>query len=391
MKNQTSQGVSYLLFGVLDKTTPEYTMVSIFGGDFMFYSKKISYLDYCENGERIAGGGFLKTEFRGNELRLQMSVRGLRLTGAAAPEVILYSRTGEILLGQIPLENGQGEFRHECHIENGDTALADPSKNLVAFKVLLGENRELRCIWQSDAEVTGRGEFPQENRRDEESSESPMVEEAVKMPSVIKEPLPAETPKTEPPRTEAAWAQPSSTEGASTKAVPKERMLRVETREAEFEPREAAAETREAEFEPREVAAETVKKAPERPDVKVQTVIHLMEDKWRQISVIYPHVQPFQDDRDYLSITPADFVLFSADSYRAVNNSFLLHGYYNYKHLILTKVEQRGEVLYYLGVPGNYYDREKQVAVIFGFESFECAEEPAQEGDFGYYMMRVQL
>ena len=117
----------------------------------------------------------------------------------------------------------------------------------------------------------------------------------------------------------------------------------------------------------------------------------MSEDKWFQLLAIYPHIKPFCDEREYLSIGPADFVLFTSASYRASNNSFLLHGYYNYHHLILTRIERRGEILYYLGVPGNYYDREKQVAVMFGFESFECAEEPAQNGDFGYYMMRVKL
>ena len=119
--------------------------------------------------------------------------------------------------------------------------------------------------------------------------------------------------------------------------------------------------------------------------------MRLMEDKWQQIWAIYPHIRPFQDDREYLSISPADFVLLSGEAYRAANNSFLLHGYYNYEHLILTRLEKRGELLYYIGVPGNYYEREKQVAIMFGFESFECGIEPAQPGDFGYYMMRTQL
>ena len=44
-----------------------------------------------------------------------------------------------------------------------------------------------------------------------------------------------------------------------------------------------------------------------------------------------------------------------------------------------------------MGVPGNYYDKEKQVAIMFGFESFECAEEPAGLGDFGYYIIRVNI
>lgn len=117
----------------------------------------------------------------------------------------------------------------------------------------------------------------------------------------------------------------------------------------------------------------------------------LMEDKWQQLYAIYPHIRPFGDDREYISVRPADFVIFASESYKAANNSFLLHGYYNYKHLILTRAEKKGELRYYIGVPGNFYEREKQVAIMFGFESFECAEEPAQAGDFGYYMMRTEL
>ena len=117
----------------------------------------------------------------------------------------------------------------------------------------------------------------------------------------------------------------------------------------------------------------------------------LLDDKWQQLWSIYPHVRPFRDKREYLSIRPADFVIFSSPSYRLVNNSFLLHGYYNYKHLILTKVERKGETYYYIGVPGSFFEKEKQVAIMFGFESFECAEEPAQAGDFGYYMMRTEI
>ena len=122
-----------------------------------------------------------------------------------------------------------------------------------------------------------------------------------------------------------------------------------------------------------------------------QEKISLKENKWKQLSEIYKHIAPFQDERDYLSIGPGDFVIFPEKYYKLVNNSFLLHGYYNYKHLILTKMVVRGETRYYMGVPGNFYEREKQVALMFGFESFECQEEPARAGDYGYYMIRVEL
>ena len=117
----------------------------------------------------------------------------------------------------------------------------------------------------------------------------------------------------------------------------------------------------------------------------------MLSTKWEQLSAIYPHIRPFEDDRDYLRIGPEDFVVLGRQSYQLVHNSFLLHGYYNYKHLILARHDWRNEERYYVGVPGNFYEREKQVALMFGFESFECGKEPANMGDYGYYMIRVDV
>lgn len=117
----------------------------------------------------------------------------------------------------------------------------------------------------------------------------------------------------------------------------------------------------------------------------------LEEEKWEQLWKLYPRIRPFRDDREYLSVTPADFVMLPEGSYRNAHNSFLMHGFYRYHHLLLFRYEKKGEVIYYLGVPGNFHEQDRQVAVMFGFESFECAAEPAQEGDFGYFLMRTEL
>lgn len=112
--------------------------------------------------------------------------------------------------------------------------------------------------------------------------------------------------------------------------------------------------------------------------------------KWKQICKVYPHIKPFGDFREYIKLELRDMVLLSEKRYSLVENSFLLHGYYNYGHIILWRKE-KAPVKYYVGVPGNFYDKEKQVAVLYGFESFEGAVEPAKEGDFGYYMAEVLL
>lgn len=114
-------------------------------------------------------------------------------------------------------------------------------------------------------------------------------------------------------------------------------------------------------------------------------------DKWEQLRETYPIIHPIREEEEYLKIDPKDFVIFAGKYQELVHNSFLLHGYYNYKHLILGKKEKDGEIVYYLGVPGTFHEREKRVAVMFGFEAFDGKREPAENGDFGYYLKRVEL
>ncbi len=122
-----------------------------------------------------------------------------------------------------------------------------------------------------------------------------------------------------------------------------------------------------------------------------ENTLHMKDTKWEQLSSIYPHIHPFRDAREFLSVGPEDFVVLRERCYQMTHNGFLLHGYYNYRHLLLLRQESAGQAKYYIGVPGNFYEREKQVARMFGFESFEGAREPAWEGDFGYYLISVEL
>lgn len=80
--------------------------------------------------------------------------------------------------------------------------------------------------------------------------------------------------------------------------------------------------------------------------------------------------------------------------WQLANNSFLLHGYYNYHHLAFL---QEGENLY-LGVPGVYSEKERRAAQAFGFPGFVNYEEemldlPEGEkedrADFGYWCRQV--
>lgn len=115
-------------------------------------------------------------------------------------------------------------------------------------------------------------------------------------------------------------------------------------------------------------------------------VYPLKEDKWEQILDTYEKIHPYGDERVYVKLEPKDFVILQSKYQHLVNNSFLLHGFYNYRYVILGKEQD-----YYLGVPGVFYEREKMVAIMFGFEAFECAGGNARAGEFGYYLKKVEL
>ena len=76
--------------------------------------------------------------------------------------------------------------------------------------------------------------------------------------------------------------------------------------------------------------------------------------------------------------------------WRLANNSFLLHGYHNYHHLLL--LEEDGHQ--WLGVPGIYSPREAHAAELFGFPQFTreyhqklalSEDECSTDKDFGYW------
>ena len=149
--------------------------------------------------------------------------------------------------------------------------------------------------------------------------------------------------------------------------------------------------------EPQKQREEIEKEQAEEPqEVEIvkppeKQVMSLYPNKWQQLCAIYPVVHPFRDGRAYLSIEPRDFVVLQERYQPMVENSFLLHGFYHYKHLLLGRSKQGRSVQYYIGVPGVFYEKEKAAALFYGFESFEGAVTPSEEGSFGYYLKQVQI
>ena len=116
---------------------------------------------------------------------------------------------------------------------------------------------------------------------------------------------------------------------------------------------------------------------------------------WEGFRKRYPKIHAFEcaGECEILTIKPQDIGLLPRETWTYGNNSFLLHGYYNYRYLILAKVDTTsGGTRYLLGVPGNYYSNEKYMASMFGFPHFVLAQkQPTGNGRFGYWYTDIRL
>ncbi len=376
----------------------------------MVYDRKIKYIDYMQKGERIKGAGFVKLEIRDDLCNLQLQVSGLFATDTFSRPILLVGQEQESQIGQLELTQGRGIA--QLRLRSSEVAGGK------GIRILISAGRELYCaiaddttyrkpsvvvehtqdkiqktqgkteewIDQHGTEITG------ELRKEPEGEKAEYLKEEV---SKKPEECEVEFSNKEVEKKPEEYGAGGSNEEVAKKLEEHEVELSGEKVSKKSE--EQWTEYSQYELEKRleeqlnELAEKNRKTGTQDREAPETDNIQFMETKWKQLSAIYPHIRPFHDEREYLSIGLGDFVILTGKYYELVHNSFLLHGYYNYKHLILTRLVRRGEIKYYIGVPGNFYEREKQVAVMFGFESFECQEEPARNGDYGYYMIPVEL
>lgn len=276
--------------------------------------------------------------------------------------------------GSVQPEQSAQEEPAEPWTQSGQVQRAKQPEQTLEEEILRGMER------------AQREEFPQEPG-EAQLGESPQESERVQKEENMRE---AESVQREENMREAGYVQgkenPQEAERGHGEENPR---IAGYTQSAENPQGGRAAQEAESGLQGMESARDTTEAASEEEIQPSEE--ELQADKWEQLRKNFPVVHPIREEEEYLKISPKDFVIFTEKYQELVHNSFLLHGYYNYKHLILGKKEKEGRVVYYLGVPGTFHEREKTVAVMFGFEAFDGRREPAENGDFGYYLRRVEI
>lgn len=104
-------------------------------------------------------------------------------------------------------------------------------------------------------------------------------------------------------------------------------------------------------------------------------------------------INAFCDDDlyDCIEVTPQQIEKAIGADEIILGNSFLLHGYYNFKHILFGRVEDNDRhTKYFIGVPGIYCNRERYMASMFGFVNFKKSHRSDYANPhFGYWYQEI--
>ena len=312
-----------------------------------FMKRFICYLYEYQEGRRIRNIGFCKVESSEDGCTVSIHGKGWGMNSPRKLSLYLFWRENGKCLGVYQGELGNVSPALNYRLSYTEEDVGSKARyDRVEGIILCGENGpRYAAVWTDEAvdisrmEPAGKEEMTEEKEEQPEEPEEPNEEE----------PVPEEN------------EMPDEQEEPAGVSYDVREILPEESRELE-----------EKEPEPFYFDEEEEDSKPEIAEQECQTTCRFRCTK----------------------IQRQDLSRLIRREWQLANNSFLLHGYYNYHHLAFL---QEGENLY-LGVPGVYSEKERRAAQAFGFPGFVNYEEemldlPEGEkedrADFGYWCLQV--
>lgn len=312
-----------------------------------FMKRFICYLYVYQEGRRIRNIGFCKVESSEDGCTVSIHGKGWGMNSPKKLSLYLFWRENGKCLGVYQGELGNVSPALNYRLSYTEEDVGSKARyDRVEGIILCGENGpRYAAVWTDEAvdisrmEPAGKEEMTEEKEEQPEEPEEPNEEE----------PVPEEN------------EMPDEQEEPAGVSYDVREILPEESRELE-----------EKEPEPFYFDEEEEDSKPEIAEQECQTTCRFRCTK----------------------IQRQDLSRLIRREWQLANNSFLLHGYYNYHHLAFL---QEGENLY-LGVPGVYSEKERRAAQAFGFPGFVNYEEemldlPEGEkedrADFGYWCRQV--
>lgn len=290
----------------------------------------VTYIYAYEEEKKGSNVGFARIEIRGQDARIEIHLRGVYAASATC-RVYLFQReaaggkeatgvTG-VLVGEMKLANGSGDG---AVVLKGGRVGASPYgiTEMEGLFFVIGEERILMSRWREGAPFkVGLSGFRE-------------------------------------------WQPDEPKEKAAEKGAAAETAAQKEVREAAAAQAEQNSQTAAAGEEMEAIHATELPMRNLFPEYDWNAV-------WEELCREHKPAALFEEwDTQCIQLELKDLRSLPKKYWYLGNNSFLLHGFFNYRYLVLGRTE---EERWFLGVPGVYQKQERVMAAIFGFPEFFAA------------------
>ncbi len=290
----------------------------------------VTYIYAYEEEKKGSNVGFARIEIRGQDARIEIHLRGVYAASAAC-RVYLFQReaaggkeatgvTG-VLVGEMKLTNGSGDG---AVVLKGGRVGASPYgiTEMEGLFFVIGEERILMSRWREGAPFkVGLSGFRE-------------------------------------------WQPEKPKEKTAEKGAAAETAAQKEVREAAAAQAEQNSQTAAAGEEMEAIHATELPMRNLFPEYDWNAV-------WEELCREHKPAALFEEwDTQCIQLELKDLRSLPKKYWYLGNNSFLLHGFFNYRYLVLGRT---AEERWFLGVPGVYQRQERVMAAIFGFPEFFAA------------------
>ena len=380
----------------------------------MDYQRLVSYIYSYPEGVKGRNVGFAKALVHQGQFKLNISLRGVKTDSPEMFGIYMMVTDGGyrlIKLGECLVKMGQMEYSGIFNPDNIDET-GYGFKDICGLAVAREDARYdcMMSMWK-DEDVTPdmlvfsgmdakkqveagivikerMRQSDEEEKRQETAESSVVRQEMAGYNAAMKERGQSESGGQQPVQSESAMLAGKS-EMVQTKQIVVEEQQIVQTKQAEV-----AAES--------VTMPENIKAAGAAAKIPAETQ-HLQQkahranatqtDPFQKLFVRADYIDAFDDDYFYdcIEVSPEKLKCLNQNEIDIAGNSFLLHGYYNFRHILFGRVRDNlDNTKYFIGVPGMYCNRERYMASMFGFNNFKKSHRSDYANPyFGYWYQEI--
>lgn len=358
----------------------------------------VTYIYAYEEEKKGSNVGFARIEIRGQDARVEIHLRGVYAESAAC-RVYLFQREASggkeatgvtgVLVGEMKLANGSGDG---VVVLKGGRVGASPYgiTEMEGLFFVIGEERILMSRWREGAPfkvgLSGFREWKPEETKEKTAEKGLAAETAAQ--NEVRDAAAVQPEQNsrmavkgmaQGKQGEAAAAQPEQTSRMAAKGMPQEKRRETvsvvpeqkEKMPAQDVPSGSGMETAAAGEEMEAIHATELPMRNLFPEYDWNAV-------WEELCREHKPVALFEEwDMQCIQLELKDLRSLPKKYWYLGNNSFLLHGFFNYRYLLLGRT---AEERWFLGVPGVYQRQERVMAAIFGFPEFFAAGPGGERG-----------